>query len=228
MKICIDAGHGIGKDCGSVGDTGLRECDVVLDVATKLNNKLNKHNINTIMTRTNNNGLSLNDRCNLANKEKCDYFISIHNNSFNKVSNGIETLVYDENSKDAIALARNVQNALIYDTGLTDRGIKYRKDLCVLRETLMNSILIELPFISNPIEEKLLASDEFRTKCAISIARGILSHLNIEYKEEKQEKENYWRVVVASNKDIEESRKLVQKLQSEGYTNAFIVKYEKE
>lgn len=41
------------------------------------------------------------------------------------------------------------------------------------------------------------------------------------------EKEIYWRVVVASNKDIEVSKKLVEKLKLDGYKDAFIVKYEK-
>jgi len=66
-------------------------------------------------------------------------------------------------------------------TGVPGRGVK-RANFYVLRETSMPAILIELAFISNPTEEKLLGSPEFQKKCAQAIADGILNYLGIERK----------------------------------------------
>lgn len=233
-RICVDCGHN--SVYSGASSFGLREEDVVLNIGLKLGNILKKQGLDAIYTRIDKNKLAdtnakdLMNRCEIANKAKCDYFVSIHNNSFSDPnSNGIETLVYDDKNEDTYGLANSVQGELIKATELRDRGVKVRPDLCVLRNTKMSAILCEINFISNKAENDLLKSDEYLMKCAIAIAKGIMSHVGMEYKEEdKVEKEIYWRVVVASNKDIEESRKLVQKLQGEGYTNAFIVKCEKE
>lgn len=237
-RICVDCGHN-STHSGSSG-FGLREEEVVLNIGLKLGSILKQQGLDVIYTRIDGNKLAdtsskdLMKRCEIANTAKCDYFVSIHNNSFSDAtSNGIETLVYSDKNTDTMGLAKSVQSELIKMSGLRDRGIKVRPDLCVLRNTNMSAILCEINFISNKAENDLLKSDEYLMKCAIAMAKGIVSHLGMEYKEDKpidkpQENEVYWRVVVASNKDVEESRKLVQKLQSDGYKDAFIVKYEKE
>ena len=83
-------------------------------------------------------------------------FISVHCNSFSTPSaNGVETLYYPT-SKNGARLAECVQNALLKQTGLFNRGCKMRRDLHVLKATKSPAILVETAFISNPEEEKLL------------------------------------------------------------------------
>jgi N-acetylmuramoyl-L-alanine amidase len=83
-KLCIviDAGHG-GRETGSVGPKGLKEKDVVLDVAKKLRDLLqNRLNARVVLTRRGEYHLALEDRANLANTAKegdpADLLISIH------------------------------------------------------------------------------------------------------------------------------------------------------
>jgi len=60
---------------------------------------------------------------------------------------------------------------------LDDLGVK-TAPFFVLRYTAMPSILVELAFISNPIEERRLRQPEFRQKVAEGLFEGIRNYLN--------------------------------------------------
>jgi len=77
--VVLDAGHG-GKDIGAT-DHGIREKDINLAVARKLGSLLKKDGINVVYTREKDVFLSLQERANIANRNKADLFISIHTNS---------------------------------------------------------------------------------------------------------------------------------------------------
>ena len=80
-RIVIDPGHG-GKDPGAVGRNGLREKDVVLDIAKRLKDELRKkENFDIVMTRTNDEFISLHRRSEIANQANADLFISVHANA---------------------------------------------------------------------------------------------------------------------------------------------------
>ena len=65
-------------------------------------------------------------------------------------------MLYCTGSTKGQQLAEIMQKCLIEGTGLTNRGVKPRNDLHVLKRTKSPAILIETAFISNPDEEKLL------------------------------------------------------------------------
>lgn len=177
-KIVIDAGHG-GKDPGAIGPNGLQEKDVNLAVAITAAAILQNAGIKTKLTRDRDIFVELQDRCQIANSFGADYFVSIHCNSFTSpTAHGIETYCYKFGGKGE-ALAKAIQNELIAVTALTSRGVK-AANFAVLRETKMPAVLVEMAFISNPEEEKLLASTEFQDKCALAIAKGIGKVLNIQ------------------------------------------------
>ncbi|MDE6865813.1 MAG: N-acetylmuramoyl-L-alanine amidase, partial [Muribaculaceae bacterium] len=79
--VVIDAGHG-GNDVGAV-DNGVREKDINLAVAKRLQEDLQRKmkNVKVIMTRSNDNFVTLQGRADIANKNHADLFISIHTNS---------------------------------------------------------------------------------------------------------------------------------------------------
>ncbi|MCC7154502.1 MAG: N-acetylmuramoyl-L-alanine amidase [Bryobacterales bacterium] len=80
-RIVIDPGHG-GTDHGTTGVTGLREKDLVLDVAQRLGSLLEqKLSAQVIYTRTDDSYIALEERTAIANREKADLFLSIHANS---------------------------------------------------------------------------------------------------------------------------------------------------
>jgi len=91
-RIVIDPGHG-GHDTGTIGPTGLREKDVVLDVGLRLKKLLeHKAGCDVVMTRTNDTFIPLEERTAIANERAADLFISIHANaSRDRSARGIET-----------------------------------------------------------------------------------------------------------------------------------------
>lgn len=172
-KIVIDPGHG-GSDPGAIGPNGLREKDVVLDVSLKLKNILQSNGYSTVMTRTNDVYLTLQERVNISNSSNADFFLSVHNNSFtNPSANGTETFSYQSTGFGA-DVARKIQSQLVSTNGLTNRGFK-TESFYVLKYNKIPSALVEIAFISNPYEESLLASDSFRAKSARAIADAIMS-----------------------------------------------------
>lgn len=90
-RIVIDAGHG-GHDPGSLGQ-GLRESELVLDVALRLEKLLKAEgNIDVVMTRRTDVFVDLEERTRIANRQNADLFLSIHaNSSRRRTAQGIET-----------------------------------------------------------------------------------------------------------------------------------------
>ena len=85
--VVLDPGHG-GRDPGAIGEQGLQEKDVNLDIALRLNNLLGKRKeLVILMTRKTDKHLGwttkedLGNRVKFANQQKVDLFLSLHTNS---------------------------------------------------------------------------------------------------------------------------------------------------
>jgi N-acetylmuramoyl-L-alanine amidase len=151
LKIFINAGHG-GIDPGAVSKNGNKEADITQKVSALLACQLIQNGFNIEFFQQAN---SLTDVSKTENSSNSDLFISIHCNAATSNSaNGTEVLYYPTSTKGK-KCAQLVQNELV-KTGLKDRGIKARTDLHVLKRTKATAILVELAFLSNPTEEKLL------------------------------------------------------------------------
>lgn len=183
--VVLDPGHG-GKDNGASGPSGLHEKDVNLDVALKAGKLLEAKGIKVEYTRTDDTYVYLEDLSAMANRLNADLYVSIHSNSsVNTSANGTEThtftsvdypelfLQQDERKR----LAQLLQDNLIAKLQRTNRGVK-ESNFSVLRNTKMPAALVEMSFISNPTEEQLLASSEYRTLAAQAIANAISAYLN--------------------------------------------------
>jgi N-acetylmuramoyl-L-alanine amidase len=171
--IMIDVGHG-GDDPGAIGPKGTKEKDINLEIAHQLRILLEQGGASIIMTRTGDYQVPLHDRPKLANEAKPDIFVSIHNNSYMRDSAGTETYYFTTN-QNSKALAESLHSELIKGIGLPDRRVRI-KDFVVIRDTLAPSVLLEIAFLSNPKEEKLLLDPGFRLKAAESIRRGIFKY----------------------------------------------------
>jgi N-acetylmuramoyl-L-alanine amidase len=80
--VALDPGHG-GEDPGAIGPTGLREKDVVLDVALRLRRLLNAQpNMRVMMTRDADFFVPLHERVRKAQRVQADLFVSIHADAF--------------------------------------------------------------------------------------------------------------------------------------------------
>jgi len=175
--VCRIPGHG-GTDPGAVNTAlGLREADINLDTALRLERILKNRGYETKMSRTTNKFVSLTDRANMANEWGADYFISVHSNANeNPEVSGTETLYYP-GSRRGEALAKEVQNQMVLQLHRGNRGIIPRPNLAVLRLTKMPAILAELAFVSNLEEAELLSTPEFRQAAAQGIADGLTQFL---------------------------------------------------
>ena len=180
MKICIDAGHG-GRQPGAVGNYS-KEKDIVLKLALLLRDKLKRFGIEIIMTREGDSDVSLQGRCDIANRNKVDYFISLHANSFSdKTSNGTETFYYGTSTKGK-QLAEVCQKSILDVYNTRNRGVK-TGEFYVIKYTNMPSVLLEFAFISNQNEENLLNDVKKQDEVTTSLANNIAKHLGV-YKEE--------------------------------------------
>ncbi len=155
FKIFINAGHG-GSDPGAVSKKGTKEADITKKVSSLLACQLIQKGFNIEFFQQDK---TLSEISQVENSSNSDLFISIHCNSFtDSKANGIETLYYPTSTR-GLRCAQIVQNELVEATTLKDRGVKARNDLHVLRKTKAVAILVELAFISNPEEEKLLLDE---------------------------------------------------------------------
>ena len=157
MKFYLDFGHG-GKDSGAVGFNGTFESNVVLKIGLILKSMLESHGHTVITTRIDDTYYSLSYRTNKANKYNCDYFISLHMNSFsNRNARGCEVWVYDKSSR-------------LYSTSqsICDSLSK------ALNTTSMKAALLEVDFISNSIVEDVCTSYDYCYVVAKSICDKLL------------------------------------------------------
>ncbi|WP_394274088.1 N-acetylmuramoyl-L-alanine amidase [Peptoniphilus lacydonensis] len=185
LNIVIDPGHG-GKDSGAIAADGeTYEKDVNLLVAENLMEKLNTNpNINATITRTRDEYVKLLDRASISNDSNADLFLSIHfNSSDNTDAKGIEVLYASEKNvkiKDTVQknFANCLQQALIKETGATNRGIKNRPAIIVLNKTKNVSALVELGFLSNESELEEIKNLAYIDKLAQGIYNGIENYMD--------------------------------------------------
>nr|WP_245984813.1 stage II sporulation protein D [Biomaibacter acetigenes] len=169
--IVLDPGHG--GDSGSAGPMGLSEGYVNLEIARVLAEGLEKEGATVFLTRDKNAFKSLAERVKFSNDKKPDITISIHQNVFmDDRMGGTETFYYPGDAEGK-KLAEHIQRQLVSALMLHDLGAK-QADLYVLRETNNPSVLVNVAFLSNPEEERLLSEPEFRQKAARAIIEGVI------------------------------------------------------
>lgn len=168
--VIIDPGHG-GWEPGAENGS-YQEKDVNLSISLEVEKVLKDKNIDYYMIRNDDSYYSLEDRVKIANEKSCKLFVSIHSNSFKDSSqSGILTL-YNPYSPTGKKFAEIMQSK-ISDMGMKDRKIMPRPNLYVLRYTNMPSLLLEVGFISNKKDLKLMTDSSFQQKCARQIVLGI-------------------------------------------------------
>ncbi|WP_071460855.1 N-acetylmuramoyl-L-alanine amidase [Bacillus massilinigeriensis] len=169
--IVIDAGHG-GMDPGALGRS-YQEKALALTSANQLASLLRNSGARVIMTRASDVYLSLSKRVGISHAYNADAFVSLHYNSFASTSSGVMTFYYGY-SKEGI-LASSIQRGLVSETGMRNMGAKFG-NYHVLRENRRPAVLVELGFLSNPVEERYIATPNYQAKATRGIFNGILSY----------------------------------------------------
>ena len=70
-------------------------------------------------------------------------------------------------------MAKLLAKGISYDTGCVNRGAKVYNGYMSLNWSTTPAVLIEMGFISNEKEDRLLASDDYRGKVADGIVRAL-------------------------------------------------------
>ncbi len=216
--IVIDPGHG-GIDTGAIAPSGVEEKDVVLAVAKRLAEKLERaRKFRVVLTRYDDTFVQLNDRVQMARMNGAALFISIHADSISRKEGDVRgatiytvsdkasdaeaaRLADKENKADAIAgvdlsdKSDDVAGILVdlahretrnfsgtfartlvgrMQTATTMHKIPQKSaGFIVLRAPDVPSVLLELGFLSNAQDVKLLTSDAWRDKVTDAMADAV-------------------------------------------------------
>jgi len=203
-KIFIDPGHG-NYDSGALGKNGTKEKDINLIVALKVANYLRSVGFEVGMSRNSdviswpsNLKQDLGKRMQIANSYNADAFISIHCNSCNNsIAKGFEIFTTPgQNNSDIFATkihsrVKSTFPDLVYREDLSDGDVDKEAKFYVIKYSKCIATLVEMLFISNPEEEKLLNNPDFQDKMAFAIAQGIGDYFGIKVEKIKdKDKEN--------------------------------------
>ena len=173
--VAIDPGHG-GQDPGAIGPSGLREADVVLDIAMRVRDLLARDGIRVLLLRDSDATVDLEDRPRLAREGGATLYVSIHANASPRAAvNGTETFYLTPQS---LVLAQMIQDELGVVLGIPSRGIK-TANFVVLRDNEMPAVLVETAFISHADDELRLRDQAFRQHVAEAVHHGIARFLAI-------------------------------------------------
>lgn len=163
--------------------THLPEYKLNLQVAKKLKKELVNRGYKVIMVRTKNNVKMSNvDRAKVANKNKADAFIRIHANSAGSSSvKGALTIapansnpyMTKKNRKASQKLSKKVLNAMCKATGAKNRGVMYTNSMTGINWCKVPVTIVEMGFMSNPSEDRKMATASYQKKIVKGIADGI-------------------------------------------------------
>ncbi len=173
--VCIDAGHG-GEDCGAIGSDGRYEKDDNLALALAVEQALADQDVAVVMTRSEDEQVSLKERCNIANSSNAVLFVSIHRNSAdNADASGVEIWTASQGHGETMAsyILENLEAAGISENRGVQSGTSQSEDsdYYVNKHTVMPSCLIEMGFVTNEEDNALL--DANMETYAKAIADGI-------------------------------------------------------
>ena len=184
--VVIDAGHG-GIDGGCEGaTTNITEACLNLDYAKCLKEKLESFGFKVVMTRTSESGLynplasnkkrdDMKKRKSIIENANADFVVSIHMNSYSSSARGAQVF-YGKDDEPSKLLASTIQKHFINNLEYARKEIKIG-DYYMLNEIKSPSVLVECGYLSNPKEEALLITENYKNELCYSILLGILEYL---------------------------------------------------
>lgn len=184
MKVCLDPGHAASTAGKRSFDGRILEFEFNRDVAERIRRILEQHGVEVTYSCDVDieYDTPVSVRAYNANQAEADIFVSIHANAYGETwnsANGWEVFVCGRGGK-AEKLAKEIEKESIPYLGIRNRGVKVGQ-FVVLTDTTMPAVLIEHGFYTNKEECELLTTNEFRQKCAVADAKGILNYFGIEY-----------------------------------------------
>lgn len=167
--------------------SGLSEAELNLAVAQRLRPMLERAGVRVVMTRTRTAGTSMGniERARIANRAGAALFLRIHaDGSADRRVRGTHTLYpalrrgwTDDVHAESRRAASSVQRELVRSLGFPDRGLQERSDFTGFNWANVSVILVEMGFMTNPTEDRLLATPAYQRRAALGLCRGTLRFL---------------------------------------------------
>lgn len=208
LLVAIDAGHqrkgnydkepnGPGSDImkakvssGTQGvSTGIPEYELNLAVSLYLKEELIARGYEVIMIRENHDvDISNVERARIANDAEADAFIRVHaDSSDSATAEGVMTICQTSKSpynpewyEESKKLSELVLQEVVKETGAKKRYVWETDTMTGINWTTVPTTILEMGFMSNPKEDKLLATEEYRKKIAVGVANAIDLYLKEE------------------------------------------------
>ncbi len=197
LSVVIDPGHG-GNDQGTSVQASsqlIKESDLTLKLSQKILKIIKEkypEQINVTVTRTKNRYIPLQKRIDISKQEKVDFYLSLHYNSaFSTTISGTEIFFPEDNKSDArsATILDSIKQDLI-ETGRIKQSLHFTNSLTpnwksakvkirrapfyVLEKAEAPAILIEVGYLTNPEEQKVLLTDAHQDLAAESIVKALL------------------------------------------------------
>jgi N-acetylmuramoyl-L-alanine amidase len=164
--------------------SGLTEAELNLRVGLRLRTMLERAGVRVVMTRTKTAGTSMGNiaRARIANRARAKLFLRIHADGLtDRSARGTHTLHpalrrgwTDDVYASSKRAARTVQNELVHALRFPDRGLNERSDFTGFNWSNVPVILVEMGFMTNPTDDRLLATSAYQRRAALGLCRGAL------------------------------------------------------
>jgi N-acetylmuramoyl-L-alanine amidase len=181
--VAVDPGHG-GIDPGAIGPYGVNEDTIVLAVSLRLAAMLERAGAIAVLTRTGASDVAgsteggptarkrvdLRARVDIINAAAPDVVVSVHANHFSSsAEHGAQTFYSEGGLAASKELALLMQQQLVRVTHETRRKVSEHIDHYVLNHTDVPGVTVEIGFLSNPREARLLAAPAYQERLAYAM-----------------------------------------------------------
>ncbi|MCH8018714.1 N-acetylmuramoyl-L-alanine amidase [candidate division KSB1 bacterium] len=172
-KVLIDISHG-GKDPGAVNQS-VKEKDLVFEYSMILKEELIKANIDVLLSRSDDEYVTLAQRIDTANDEKVDLVLSLHfNTSAEPETNGFESY-YKSDSEKSLLIDSLIHTKISSYNLVSDNGSNIG-NYSILKRSTAPAVLLELGYLSNHAELELLKKYETKNEYAKMLSEAIVEY----------------------------------------------------